>query len=61
MIAHVTGINHGPLDRDAIRRLFERVIDESRSIERVTVEKETTDGFRAKNVKTRKVAKKKRS
>jgi chorismate mutase len=61
VIAHVTGINHGPLDRDAIRRLFERVIDESRSIERVTVEKETTDGVRTKNVKTRKGAKKKRS
>jgi len=41
VIEHVTGINHGPLDRDAVRRLFERIIDESRHIERVTVEKET--------------------
>jgi chorismate mutase len=40
VIAHVTSINHGPLDRRAIRRLFERIIDESRSIERVTMEKE---------------------
>ena len=58
VVAHVTGINHGPLDRDAIRRLFERIIDESRSIERVTVEKETREGFRAKTAKARKVAKK---
>jgi chorismate mutase len=57
VIAHVTGINHGPLDRDAIRRLFERIIDESRSIERVTVEKETREAFRAKNAKG-KIAKK---
>lgn len=41
VIAHVTSINHGPLDRRAIRRLFERIIDESRSIERVTMERET--------------------
>ncbi len=27
-------INHGPLDNSAIIRLFERVIDESRSLER---------------------------
>ena len=53
VIAHVTGINHGPLDRFAVRRLFERIIDESRRIERVTIEKETKDG----NVVSRKVAK----
>jgi chorismate mutase len=41
VITHVMGINPGPLDRDAVRRLFERIIDESRRIERVTVEKET--------------------
>ncbi|MFN0120545.1 MAG: chorismate mutase [Blastocatellia bacterium] len=35
VIANVTGANHGPLDNDAIRRLFERVIDESRRIERI--------------------------
>lgn len=40
VIAHVTRANGGPLDRDAVRRLFERIIDESRRIERVTVEKE---------------------
>ena len=51
VIAHVTGINPGPLDRDAVRRLFERIIDESRSIERVTVEKEARDGKRKKRQK----------
>jgi chorismate mutase len=40
VISHVIGQNGGPLDPAAIRRLFERIIDESRRIERVTVEKE---------------------
>lgn len=35
VIANVTGANHGPLDHDAIKRLFERVIDEARRIERI--------------------------
>jgi len=35
VIANVTAANRGPLDREAIRRLFERVIDESRRIERI--------------------------
>jgi chorismate mutase len=51
VIAHVTGINHGPLDGDAVRRLFERIIDESRSIERVTMEKESKDAKRKKRQK----------
>jgi chorismate mutase len=40
VIEHVTRFNGGPLDPDAVRRLFERIIDESRSIERLTVERE---------------------
>lgn len=40
VIQHVTSVNGGPLDAAAVRRLFERIIDESRSIERVIVEKE---------------------
>jgi len=40
VIEHVTVVNGGPLDADAVRRLFERIIDESRSIERVTMERE---------------------
>ena len=35
VIANVTAANRGALDREAIRRLFERVIDESRRIERI--------------------------
>lgn len=33
--------NEGPLDEAAIRRLFERIIDESRRIERESVMRET--------------------
>ncbi|HKP12641.1 MAG TPA: chorismate mutase [Blastocatellia bacterium] len=40
VLEHVTGVNLGPLDEEGIRRLFERIIDESRRIERVTVELE---------------------
>ena len=40
VIRHVLGINPGPLDGGAIRRLFERIIDESRSLERTMVERE---------------------
>jgi chorismate mutase len=35
VIANVKAANHGPLDAEAIRRLFERVIDEARRIERI--------------------------
>jgi chorismate mutase len=35
VIANVTQANRGPLDNEAMRRLFERVIDESRRIERI--------------------------
>jgi len=54
VIAHVTGINPGPLDRTAVRRLFERIIDESRRIERVTVERESKDGDAVKRKKRQK-------
>lgn len=40
VIAHVTQVNAGPLESEAVRRLFERIIDESRRIERVIVERE---------------------
>jgi chorismate mutase len=39
VIANVTEANAGPLDAEAIRRLFERVIDEARRIERIEAEK----------------------
>jgi chorismate mutase len=35
VLAHVKDINTGPLDDGAIRRLFERVIDEARRLERL--------------------------
>lgn len=34
VLAHVEELNRGPLDNGAIRRLFERVIDEARRLER---------------------------
>jgi chorismate mutase len=39
VLANVTAANLGPLDAEAIRRLFERVIDEARRIERIEAEK----------------------
>jgi chorismate mutase len=36
VFARVVGINGGPLDDGAIRRLFERILDEARRLERVT-------------------------
>ncbi|MEP7336345.1 MAG: chorismate mutase [Acidobacteriota bacterium] len=41
VIANVTNANTGPLDAEAIRRLFERVIDEARRIERIEASKDT--------------------
>jgi chorismate mutase len=40
VIGNVTGANTGPLDAEAIRRLFERVIDEARRIERIHASQE---------------------
>lgn len=35
VVENVTQANAGPLDLDGMRRLFERIIDESRRIERI--------------------------
>jgi chorismate mutase len=35
VMTNVTTNNEGPLSKHAIRRLFERIIDESRSVERI--------------------------
>ena len=35
MLGHVQEINPGPLDDGAVRRLFERIIDEARRLERI--------------------------
>ncbi|HEV8432223.1 MAG TPA: chorismate mutase [Thermoanaerobaculia bacterium] len=36
VLAHAEEVNAGPLDPSAVRRLFERIIDESRRVERET-------------------------
>ena len=38
VLRHVRGLNPGPLDADAVARLFERIIDEARRLERTTAE-----------------------
>jgi chorismate mutase len=40
VLAHVQRLNTGPLDNGAIRRLFERVIDEARRLERMSGDRE---------------------
>ncbi|MEX2273498.1 MAG: chorismate mutase [Vicinamibacterales bacterium] len=40
VLAHVCAINRGPLDNEAIRRLFERVIDEARRLEGIAARDE---------------------
>lgn len=35
VLAHVRSLNQGPLDDGAITRLFERIIDENRRLERL--------------------------
>lgn len=50
VIRHVTSLNEGPLEMGAIRRLFERIIDESRSLERTVVEREMEEEKRLHNL-----------
>src|ERR671934_1359170 len=50
VIANVTSANRGPLDGEAIRRLFERVIDESRRIERREAERAQTGEIDAQDL-----------
>jgi chorismate mutase len=38
VLQHVEATNGGPLDPGAVRRLFERIIDESRRVERVSAQ-----------------------
>lgn len=47
VISNVTRANRGPLDSEAVRRLFERVIDEARRIERIESEKENAEQERS--------------
>jgi len=39
VLRHVRSVNPGPLDGDAIARLFERIIDEARRLERHMAER----------------------
>lgn len=43
VLAHVQRVNPGPLDDGAMRRLFERVIDEARRLERLSSDGEPHD------------------
>jgi chorismate mutase len=36
--AHVRAVNQGPLSDDAVQRLFERIIDEARRLERESLD-----------------------
>ena len=49
VLAHVADVNTGPLDTPALRRLFERIIDEARRLERIADEaalpKDSGDGI----------------
>ncbi|MBI2688323.1 MAG: chorismate mutase [Acidobacteria bacterium] len=36
--ANIDAANHGPITKDAIRRIFERIIDEMRTLQRMRME-----------------------
>jgi chorismate mutase len=38
VLKNVQSVNRGPLDQEAIKRLFERIIDEARHLERIADE-----------------------
>jgi chorismate mutase len=40
VFANVTQCNHGPLSPEAVRRIFERIIDEMRAIQRQRMEQD---------------------
>lgn len=42
VFANITGSNQGPLTPDAVRRIFERIIDEMRQIQRLRMQAEGT-------------------
>ena len=43
VLANAEGNNKGPLSHAAIRRLFERIIDEARSAERLAMQPDSSD------------------
>ena len=40
VFANVAGVNGGPITQEAVRRIFERIIDEMRTIQRMRMESE---------------------
>jgi chorismate mutase len=44
ILSRVTRNNQGPLENDALKRLFERILDESRRVERLALEGRTHQG-----------------
>ena len=44
ILSRVTRNNRGPLENDALKRLFERILDESRRVERLALEGRTHQG-----------------
>ena len=43
VFANITGANLGPITHDAVRRIFERIIDEMRTIQRMRMEEGAKD------------------
>ena len=43
VFSNVTECNHGPLTTGALRRIFERIIDEMRGVQRARMESEGAD------------------
>ena len=45
VFANITAHNHGPLSSEAVKRIFERIIDEMRTVQQIIMlEREQTDG-----------------
>jgi chorismate mutase len=44
VFANITAANQGPIPHDAVRRIFERIIDEMRSIQRLKIVTPPEDG-----------------
>jgi len=44
VFANITQANHGPLTSEAVRRVFERIIDEMRTIQKLRIIEPSSDG-----------------
>lgn len=49
VLAHVRRVNEGPLDDEAVARLFERIIDEARRLERIAKAGHNAEDHQADN------------